>query len=163
MPSLLSLFVMAAPCLAARDLISVRSPLTRSLEPCCDHTHVLSCVEVEVDPEVLLNEEDISINNVTLLFSNLIPPHARTYKTEAGDEAVISYNEKTGSITGTLHTADGHAFALERCGGSYIFEEFDVDSFPEDKAIMEDDEASREVPVISNTTMRSGANTYSIA
>merc|ERR1719150_3018068 len=105
-PSLLSLFMMAAPCLAARDLMSVGSPLTRSLEPCCDHTHVLSCVEVEVDPEVLLSEDDISINNVTLLFSNFIPPHARTYKTEAGDEAVISYNEQTGSITGTLHTAD---------------------------------------------------------
>mgnify|MGYP003337500797 CR=1 FL=1 len=81
----------AAPCLAARDLISVRSPLTRSLEPCCDHTHVLSCVDVEVDPEVLLNEDDISINNITLAFSNFIPPHARTYKTAAGDEAVISY------------------------------------------------------------------------
>ena len=27
---------------------------------------------------------------LTLAFSNLIPPHARTYKTDAGDEAVIS-------------------------------------------------------------------------
>ena len=122
---------------SARDLISVRSPLTRSLEPCCDHTHVLSCVEVEVDPEVLLNEDDISINNVTLLFSNFIPPHAATYKTAAGDEAVISYNAETGSITGTLHTADGHAFALEKCGNSYSFEEFDIDSFPEDNSIVE--------------------------
>merc|ERR1719195_633566 len=160
--SFLSVSLIIGQAWSARDLFSVRSPLTRSLEPCCDNTHVLSCVDLEVDPEVLLNEDDISINNVTLLFSNFIPPHARTYKTEAGDEAVISYNEKTGSITGTLHTEDGHAFALEKCGGSYIFEEFDVDSFPEDKAIMEDDEDSGEVPVISNTTLRSGANTYSI-
>ena len=150
---------------SARDLFSVRSPLSRSLEPCCDHTHVLSCVEVEVDPEVLLNDHDISINNVTLLFSNFIPPHARTYKTAAGDEAVISYNAETGSITGTLHTEDGHVFALEQCGDSYIFEEFDVDSFPEDNATVEygPDDNSTEVPVLSNTTMmRSGAKTYSI-
>ena len=111
----------------------------RGLEPCCDHTHVLSCVDVEVDPESLLYDH-ISINNVTLAFSNLIPPHAATYKTEAGDEAIISYNEENGSITGltgTLHTADGHAFALEKCGNSYIFEEFDIDSFPEDNSIVE--------------------------
>merc|ERR1719195_630009 len=162
--SFLSVSLIIGQAWSARDLFSVRSPLSRSLEPCCDHTHVLSCVEVVVDPEVILSEDNISINNVTLLFSNSIPPHARTYKTEAGDEAVISYNEKTGSITGTLHTADGHAFALERCGGSYIFEEFDVDSFPEDNAIVEygPKDNNAEVPVLTNTTTRTGANTYSI-
>jgi len=163
--SFLSVSLIIGQAWSARDLFSVRSPLSRSLEPCCDHTHVLSCVEVEVDPEVLLNDHDISINNVTLLFSNFIPPHARTYKTAAGDEAVISYNAETGSITGTLHTEDGHVFALEQCGDSYIFEEFDVDSFPEDNATVEygPDDNSTEVPVLSNTTMmRSGAKTYSI-
>ena len=143
----------------------------RSLEPCCDHTHVLSCVDVEVDPESLLYDH-ISINNVTLAFSNLIPPHAATYKTEAGDEAIISYNEENGSITGltgTLHTADGHAFALEKCGNSYIFEEFDVASFPEDNATVvygPPDDNSGEVPVTTNKAgqdfSRLGMKTYSI-
>ena len=126
-------------------------------------------MDVEVDPEVLLNDHDISINNVTLLFSNLIPPHARTYKTEAGDEAVISYNAETGSITGTLHTADGHAFALEKCGNSYIFEEFDVASFPEDNATVvygPPDDNSGEVPVSTNKAgqdfSKPGMKTYSI-
>ena len=154
----------AAPCLAAGDLFSVRSPLTRSVEPCCDHTHVLSYMDVEVDPEVLLNEDDISINNVTLHFSNLIPPHARTYKTEAGDEAVISYNELTGSITGTLHTADGHAFALEQCGRSYIFEEFDVASFPAEEEEDDSDYAETAASPGANTTAasRQGQRTYSV-
>ena len=145
-------------------MFSVRSPLSRSLEPCCDHTHVLSCVDVEVDPEVLLNDHDISINNVTLLFSNFIPPHARTYKTAAGDEAVISYNEETGSITGTLHTEDGHAFALEQCGGSYIFEEFDVASFPEEEEEDDSDYAETVASHGANTTAasRQGQRTYSV-
>ena len=149
---------------SARDLFSVRSPLSRSLEPCCDHTHVLSCVDVEVDPEVLLNDHDISINNVTLLFSNFIPPHARTYKTEAGDEAVISYNELTGSITGTLHTADGHAFALEKCGRSYIFEEFDVASFPAEEEEDDSEYAETAASPGANTTAasRQGQRTYSV-
>ena len=150
--------------LAAKDLFTIPSPLSRSLEPCCDSDNVLSCVDVEVDPEVLLNEDDISINNVTLLFSNFIPPHARTYKTEAGDEAVISYNARTGSITGTLHTADGHAFALERCGGSYIFEEFDVASFPEEEEGDDSDYVEAAASHGANTTAasRQGQRTYSV-
>ena len=52
-------------------------PLARSLEPCCDSDHALSCVDVEVDPDVLLNDQDISINGVELVFSNTVPPHAR--------------------------------------------------------------------------------------
>ena len=148
--------------LAAKDLFTIPSPLSRSLEPCCDSDHVLSCVDVEVDPEVLLSEDDISINGVDLVFSNFIPPHARTYKTAAGDEAVVSFNEETGSITGTLHTGEGRAFALERCVDSYIFEEFDMDSFPKDKATVVYGADEENGEVFSNNTVRSEANTYSI-
>ena len=62
---------------AARELFSVAAPQSRSLEPCCDSDHALSCVDVEVDPDVLLNDQDISINGVELVFSNTVPPHAR--------------------------------------------------------------------------------------
>merc|ERR1712038_1705984 len=86
MPLLILIFLMADSGLAAKDLFTIPSPLSRSLEPCCDSDNVLSCVDVEVDPEALLNEDDISINGVDLVFSNFIPPHARTYKTEIGDE-----------------------------------------------------------------------------
>jgi len=164
--SLLSVSLIIGQAWSARDLFSVRSPLTRSLEPCCDHTHVLSCVDVEVDPEVLLNDHDISINNVTLAFSNFIPPHARTYKTAAGDEAIISYNPKTGRITGTLHTEDGRGFALEKCGDSYIFEEFDEDNFPGDEVEDEDDADDRvfddNININATENMRQGQKTYSI-
>jgi len=105
------------------------SSLSRSSEPCCD-LDTLSCYDVDVDPESLLSEEDISINGMELAFSNTIPPHGRVYKTEHGDEAVISLNEETGNIFGTLKTNDGKSFALEKCQNGYIFEEFDVHAFP---------------------------------
>ena len=43
---------------SARELFSVAAPQSRSLEPCCDSDHALSCVDVEVDPDVLLNDQD---------------------------------------------------------------------------------------------------------
>merc|ERR1712038_434928 len=164
MSLLILMFLMADSGLAAKDLFTIPSPLSRSLEPCCDSDNVLSCVDVEVDPEALLNEDDISINGVDLVFSNFIPPHARTYKTEMGDEAIISYNPKTGSITGTLHTEDGRGFALEKCGDSYIFEEFDEDNFPGDEIEDEDYDGVSDDNINFNATanMRQDQKTYSI-
>ena len=121
-------------CWCARELFSTPDPLMRSVEPCCASGHLLSCVNVDVDPESLLASDDISINGVTLQFANLIPPHARVYRTDRGDEAVISYDPNTGAIFGSLKTEDGRSFALEKCGNSYIFEEFDMHSFGNDES-----------------------------
>merc|ERR1711899_41388 len=83
-----------------------------------------------------------------------------------GDEAIISYNPKTGSITGTLHTEDGRGFALEKCGDSYIFEEFDEDNFPGDEVEDEDDADDRvfddNININATENMRQGQKTYSI-
>ena len=81
---------------------------------------------MEVDTESLHSEDGISINGMELKFSNYVPPHGYVYKTDLGDEAVISYNEETGNIFGTLKTHDGKSFALEKCRSQYIFEEFDL-------------------------------------
>ena len=146
----------------------------RSMEPCCASGHLLSCVNVDVDPDSLLASDDISINGVTLQFANLIPPHARVYRTDRGDEAVISYDPNTGAIFGSLKTEDGRSFALEKCGNSYIFEEFDMHSFGNDESMDEDDNDGEdsiaydfneddhaEVPR-PNTTMRQGKKTFSM-
>ena len=103
--------------------------MSRSTELCCDKD-TLSCYDVDVDPESLLSDENISINGIELAFSNTVPPHGHTYKTDKGDEAVISYNKETGNIFGSLKTNDGKSFALEKCGNGYIFEEFDLHAFP---------------------------------
>ena len=116
-----------------QELFTIIGPIQRDFIPCCDHNHILSCVEVRVSPEVLTTRNDIIINNVSLTFTNFIPPHALTYKTDQGDEAVISYNEIAGSIIGTLKTVNGHSFALESCHDHFIFEEFNLTSFKEEE------------------------------
>ena len=115
--------------MSTKELFSVRSFSSRSAEPCCDKD-TLTCYDVDVDLESLQSEEDISMNGIDLIFSNTIPPHGRVYKTDLGDEAVISINEETGNIFGTLKTHDGKSFALEKCGKEYIFEEFNLQRFP---------------------------------
>ena len=44
--------------------------------------HSLDCHDVDVDPEVLHDKEDISFNGVVLKFSNMIPPHGQVYKSK---------------------------------------------------------------------------------
>ena len=117
---------------------------------------------------MLTTRNDIIINNVSLTFTNFIPPHAQTYKTDQGDEAVISYNEVTGSIIGTLKTVDGHSFALESCFDHFIFEEFDLTSFEEEEisAEFEEDYVINLPPPRPETRVTSGSNegqrTYSV-
>ena len=118
--------------------------LSRSTEPCCDKD-TLSCYDVEADPESLLSDENISINGMELKFSNTIPPHGRAYKTEQGDEAVISYNKDTGNIFGSLKTNDGKSFALEKCGNGYIFEEFDLQAFSTEEEAEPEEFASKNI------------------
>ena len=86
------------------------------------------------------------------------------YKTAAGDEAIISYNPQTGGIIGSLHTQDGRSFALEKCGGSYIFEEFDVASFPTEGGETDGGDLVEEGGSGTNTTAstRQGQRTYSV-
>ena len=107
---------------SSKELFS-KSPrsLSRSSQPCCDQ-HTLSCHDVDVDPESLLSDENISINGLELAFSNIIPPHGRTYKTKDGDEAVISYSRETGNIFGILKTNDGKSFALEKSLYLYLYQ-----------------------------------------
>ena len=81
---------------------------------------------MDVDVEALHDKEDITFGNYTLKFSNSIPPHGQVYKSDKGDEAVISYSPDTNTIIGSLMTEDGKSFALEKCGKNYIFEEFDL-------------------------------------
>ena len=93
-------------------------------------------------------------------FSHTIPPRGRVYQTEAGDEAIISRNNQTGSIIGTLKTHDGRSFALEKCNDSYIFQQFNVASFPTDEVI---DEGDFDPTLIVAPDTRSGSGyNYSI-
>jgi len=149
---LFSFFLFLVGTASCKELFSrSASSLSRSAEPCCDKD-TLSCYDVDVDPESLLSEENISINGMELEFSNTIAPHGRVYKTEQGDEAVISLNEETGNIFGTLKTNEGKSFALEKCQNGYIFEEFDVHAFLEEEGELDGNFARALSPNSTNST-----------
>ena len=101
-----------------------------SSEECCHDGNVLTCSNVNVNPGLL--GEDLSINGVVLSFTNEVPPHGFAYSSEAGDTAVLSYNEDNGVMFGSLHTKDGKAFSLEKCHDGHVWKEYDVSSFPEE-------------------------------
>ena len=79
-----------------------------------------------------------------------------------GDEAVISHNAETGAILGTLHTHTGRAFALEECGGGYIFQEFDVASFPPEEDRVREGAREDDDGLVTATTEAEGPRSYSV-
>ena len=116
-----------------------------------------------MNPDVILSADEITFDKITLTFSNAIPPSARVYKTDSGDEAIISFNNRTGSITGTLKTRDGRSFALEKCNKGHIFQEFNVASFPSDEVIDESNIIEADVlPDRSRSRSTKNSYTYSM-
>merc|ERR1712110_570758 len=75
-----------------KDLIT-RIPNQKEPEKCCNEANLLTCESVNVDPDMLMQEDDISILGIPFTFSNRIEPNGFAYKTETGDEAVITYRE----------------------------------------------------------------------
>ena len=61
---------------------------------------------------------------------------------ETSPQSIINHSNKTGDILGTLNTHDGHSYELEKCEDNYILKEFDVDSFPPDIHIINDEETA---------------------
>ena len=102
-------------------------------EPCCDEDHLLTCDKIDIHPSMLMQGRDLTILGISFTFSNNIEPNGLVYKTEAGDEAVITYREVTGNMWGSVKTRDGRSFAIEKCKGGQVLKEYDVDSFPDEE------------------------------
>merc|ERR1712110_356418 len=123
LPLFLAPLALSAPGNGDEDLVT-RIPVPKNLQPesCCNEDNLLTCERVKVNPDMLLEGlDDITINGISFTFSNDIEPHGLVYKTEAGDEAVITYNEDTGNMFGSVKTSDGRSFAIEKCAGGHIF------------------------------------------
>ena len=69
-----------------------------------------------------------------------------------GDEAVISYNEETGNMFGTLKMASGSSFAMEKCDNGHVWKEFDVSTFIPDKAIKIGNSTQKSVRTVTDNT-----------
>ena len=115
-----------------KDLIT-RIPNQKEPEKCCNEANLLTCESVNVDPDMLMQEDDISILGIPFTFSNRIEPNGFAYKTEAGDEAVITYREVTRNMFGSVRTREGRSFAVEKCKGGHVLKEYDVASFGGDE------------------------------
>merc|ERR1712048_1107169 len=111
------------------SLINITSVNTRSVEACCNEEHLLLCTEITVDPVVLLSGEDINILGSDLVFDSTVEPHGFVYHNSLGDEAVITYNNKTGNMFGTLTTHDDKSYAIEKCHHGHVIKEYDLSSF----------------------------------
>ena len=109
----------------AEHLITL-SP-TRSSEKCCNDKTIKTCFGAKVNIDNLMSGDDVTINDVSLTFRGQVPPHGRVYKNNEGDEAIITYNNDTGNVFGSLKTHKGESFALEKCENSHVWIEFDLE------------------------------------
>ena len=119
---------------------------TRSSLSCCRDPTLRRCQEALVDPSALLTRctmvvsstlprEPLTLAGISLEFTSTIEPRGHVYKSAAGDEAIVTYNQETGSMFGTLKTVGGASFALEKCSLGFAWKEFSVDSFEADTAV----------------------------
>ena len=75
---------------------------------------------------------------------------------------MISLNPHTGAVSGSLHTEDGRSFALEKCGSSYIFEEFDLTSLPPEEDFVDSTAAEVETDSYPSPTETKAPRSYSV-
>ena len=134
----------------SKELLAFPRHNARSSSVCCNEKSLKSCLNVQVDPSILTSGDEITIMGIPFEFSNDVAPHGQVYKNvNDGDEAVISYDEKTKNMFGSLKLHDGRSFAIERCFNGHIWKEYDVASFKPDEVaifkgpIVEDKNAAR--------------------
>ena len=65
-------------------------------------------------------------------FHSTIQPNGLVYKNSNGDEAVVTYNQKTGNMFGSFKTHQDKSYAIEKCHHGYVWKEFNVTSFGDD-------------------------------
>ena len=123
--------------MTAGDLVSFSGGRSGagSDEACCTDSNVASCLDVLVSPEYL-DDDSLTIIGIDFTFTNDVPPHGYAYSSDAGDQAVLSYNDDNGNMFGSVHTHDGRAYSIEKCENGHVWKEFNVASFPpEDDAL----------------------------
>ena len=115
--------------IGGHSLVNITPVSTRSFEACCEEEYLLNCTEVSVNTTVLLSGQEINILGTVLLFDSTVEPHGFVYHNRQGDEAVISYNNKTGNMFATLKTHDDKTYFIEKCHHGHVIKQYDLSSF----------------------------------
>ena len=123
------LFIFLCQGLLAEELLEVLSS-DGSVESCCQDSHILSCINVDINPRILGTGQEMTIMGTSLKFITDVPPSGYEYRSEEGDEAVISYNKNSGNMFASFKDKTGRSFAIERCERSHVLKEIDVKSLP---------------------------------
>jgi len=143
------------------DFLSFPKTASRSSELCCNDDHLLTCREVEFDPEDLSNDE-IQLMGINFFFDNEIEPHGFVYKNSQGDEAIIDYHEDTGNLFGSINTQDGRSYSIEKCKDVHLWKEFDVESFEANIPEKIPNSGNVSISTRSNIEDRTTIATYSV-
>merc|ERR550539_707094 len=117
---------------SGHSLINIIPAKSRSVEACCSEANLLHFTEINVDPALIFSGEEINILGADLVFDSTLEPHGFVYHNSQGDEAVITYNNKTGNMFGSLKTHDDKSYAIEKCHHGYFIKEYDMASFEND-------------------------------
>ena len=107
---------------------------SRSSESCCTGD-IKTCQDVEIDSDLLGSSQSLSILNISLAFCSRVPPNGFVYKTDLGDEAVMTVNTRSGNVFGSFKTQDGRSFGIERCHNKHVLKEFDLESFDHEEVV----------------------------
>ena len=126
----------------APSLIQVSGHRSSS-EACCRTKNLLSCHEAIVNHDLITTKESIMLAGVTVSYVSTVAPNGYVYKNLDGDEAIITYNIKTGNVFGSFKTSTGKSYAIEKCGSIYIWTEFEIASFKADSAVETDQTSDR--------------------
>jgi len=105
------------------DLVTY-SLLRGAPELCCKEDNLLHCSPVTINPEILATREEIKLLGIDLSFSNAVEPQGLAYKSKGGDEVVITYNEQSGNMFGTLSKENGDTYMIEKCHNSHVIKRY---------------------------------------
>ena len=98
---------------------------------CCGEENLLSCSSIDIFPEILVNKKEINILGTKLYFSNRVEPHGYAYKNNWQDEAVFTYNKKTGSLFGSFHIHGRGDFEVEKCHDGHVIKQREKETVKE--------------------------------
>ena len=96
---------------------------------CCSDPDptILSCKRAKINPGLLNSErKNVSILDIEFTFDFRVEPHGFAYHNSQGEEAVITYNNKTGNMFGSFTDTEGKSYAIQKCHHEYVIKQYGV-------------------------------------
>ena len=102
-------------------MVAFRSNAPRA-DLCCSGENILSCSRINVSPKLVTSQMNINILGTEFYFANRVEPHGYAYKNRWLDEAVLTYNNKTDTMFGSVHI-QGKEYEIEKCRDGHVMKQ----------------------------------------